>query len=183
VVSQRYIGPFRVRLNGGRPRVLSFPFAARKLASGSRRTGHPPVDDTPRQGYIARLPLLRRDLLARSACCPGGGIGRRAGFRYLWPQGRESSSLFLGTNTIGFFAALRHLLLREGKRGANWCLRLRHAAPGPREACRCAASAARGPVRLIVSGQAFFRNRPMGVTPSQPLVGDPWQSCEKGRLF
>ena len=25
--------------------------------------------------------------------CPGGGIGRRAGFRYLWPQGRGSSSL------------------------------------------------------------------------------------------
>src|SRR5208283_3485460 len=30
--------------------------------------------------------------------CPGGGIGRRAGFRYLWPQGRGSSSLLLGTN-------------------------------------------------------------------------------------
>ncbi len=29
---------------------------------------------------------------------PGGGIGRRAGFRYLWPQGRGSSSLLLGTN-------------------------------------------------------------------------------------
>src|SRR6185437_14242723 len=29
--------------------------------------------------------------------CPGGGIGRRAGFRYLWPQGRGSSSLLLGT--------------------------------------------------------------------------------------
>src|SRR5690606_36209154 len=28
---------------------------------------------------------------------PGGGIGRRAGFRYLWPQGRGSSSLLLGT--------------------------------------------------------------------------------------
>ena len=28
---------------------------------------------------------------------PGGGIGRRAGFRCLWPQGRGSSSLLLGT--------------------------------------------------------------------------------------
>src|SRR5512132_1214516 len=32
--------------------------------------------------------------------CPGGGIGRRAGFRYLWPRGRGSSSLLLGTITI-----------------------------------------------------------------------------------
>ena len=32
--------------------------------------------------------------------CPGGGIGRRAGFRYLWPQGRGSSSLLLGTISI-----------------------------------------------------------------------------------
>src|SRR5215475_13283243 len=31
------------------------------------------------------------------SCCPGGGIGRRAGFRYLWPKGRGSSSLLLGT--------------------------------------------------------------------------------------
>ena len=31
------------------------------------------------------------------AACPGGGIGRRAGFRYLWPQGCGSSSLLLGT--------------------------------------------------------------------------------------
>ena len=30
--------------------------------------------------------------------CPGGGIGRRAGFRCQWPQGRGSSSLLLGTN-------------------------------------------------------------------------------------
>ena len=29
--------------------------------------------------------------------CPGGGIGRRAGFRCQWPQGRGSSSLLLGT--------------------------------------------------------------------------------------
>ena len=29
--------------------------------------------------------------------CPGGGIGRRAGFRCQWPKGRGSSSLLLGT--------------------------------------------------------------------------------------
>ena len=33
---------------------------------------------------------------------PGGGIGRRAGFRYLWPQGRGSSSLLLGTRLRRF---------------------------------------------------------------------------------
>src|ERR1700683_2081025 len=32
-----------------------------------------------------------------AAECPGGGIGRRAGFRYLWQQCRGSSSLLLGT--------------------------------------------------------------------------------------
>ena len=32
-----------------------------------------------------------------ASSCPGGGIGRRAGFRYLWPQGFGSSSLLLGT--------------------------------------------------------------------------------------
>src|SRR6202007_1469177 len=30
--------------------------------------------------------------------CPGGGIGRRAGFRYLWQKCRGSSSLLLGTS-------------------------------------------------------------------------------------
>src|SRR3954451_6165053 len=29
--------------------------------------------------------------------CPGGGIGRRAGFRCQWLNGREGSSPFLGT--------------------------------------------------------------------------------------
>src|SRR5579863_1777632 len=29
--------------------------------------------------------------------CPDGGIGRRAGFRYLWPKGRGGSSPLLGT--------------------------------------------------------------------------------------
>lgn len=35
--------------------------------------------------------------LVPSSPCPNGGIGRRAGFRSLWPQGRVSSSLILGT--------------------------------------------------------------------------------------
>ena len=34
---------------------------------------------------------------ADRATCPGGGIGRRAGFRYLWQKCRGSSSLLLGT--------------------------------------------------------------------------------------
>src|SRR5271156_6541188 len=38
--------------------------------------------------------------LSRTNGCPGGGIGRRAGFRDLWPQGRGSSSLLLGTNSF-----------------------------------------------------------------------------------
>ena len=32
--------------------------------------------------------------------CPGGGIGRRAGFRCQWPLGRGSSSLLLGTTIM-----------------------------------------------------------------------------------
>ncbi len=31
---------------------------------------------------------------------PDGGIGRRAGFRYQWPQGRGGSSPFLGTKSM-----------------------------------------------------------------------------------
>ena len=36
--------------------------------------------------------------------CPGGGIGRRAGFRCQWLHGREGSSPFLGTT---FFPEIR----------------------------------------------------------------------------
>jgi len=32
--------------------------------------------------------------------CPSGGIGRRARFRAVWPQGRRSSTLLLGTRLI-----------------------------------------------------------------------------------
>jgi hypothetical protein len=52
------------------------------------------IDAAPGQGYTARPP---DGPPARATGCPGGGIGRRAGFRYLWPQGRGSSSLLLGT--------------------------------------------------------------------------------------
>ena len=49
------------------------------------------------QGYTARPP---DGPPWWATGCPGGGIGRRAGFRYLWPQGRGSSSLLLGTNPV-----------------------------------------------------------------------------------
>ena len=41
---------------------------------------------------------------------PGGGIGRHAGFRYLWPQGRGSSSLLLGTISIEITLNQHHIL-------------------------------------------------------------------------
>ncbi len=50
-------------------------------------------------GYIARPPFCPR--LSWTNGCPDGGIGRRAGFRYLWPQGRGSSSFLPGTKTGG----------------------------------------------------------------------------------
>src|SRR5690606_20620560 len=76
----------------------------------------PPILEVPDrlvnvwQAHPTHLPLRRNErimLTGRGApitSCPasprspGGGIGRRAGFRYLWPQGRGSSSLLLGTN-------------------------------------------------------------------------------------
>jgi hypothetical protein len=44
---------------------------------------------------LSRMNLKTVMLLAVMG--PGGGIGRRAGFRYLWGQPRGSSSLLLGT--------------------------------------------------------------------------------------
>src|SRR5580693_4167685 len=55
------------------------------------------IDAAPGQGYTARPP---DGPPGWATGCPGGGIGRRAGFRYLWPQGRGSSSLLLGTSTL-----------------------------------------------------------------------------------
>src|SRR5882757_5639829 len=52
-------------------------------------------------GSVMKIPAFKA-----AHKCPGGGIGRRAGFRYLWPKGRESSSLFLGT--------IRRLLIGPG---------------------------------------------------------------------
>ena len=46
--------------------------------------------------FVAILTPAMRGTFA-DASCPGGGIGRRAGFRCQWPQGRGSSSLLLGT--------------------------------------------------------------------------------------
>src|SRR4051794_8987231 len=46
--------------------------------------------------FAKRRPM--RPALARSGgASPGGGIGRRAGFRCQWLNGREGSSPFLGT--------------------------------------------------------------------------------------
>ena len=69
-------------------RSLKLLFFARRhrLAPFTRRRD--PADRRRRLVWLSWRP-----------CCPGGGIGRRAGFRYLWPQGRGSSSLLLGTIT------------------------------------------------------------------------------------
>ena len=32
--------------------------------------------------------------------CPDGGIGRRAGLKHLWPQGRAGSTPALGTTPL-----------------------------------------------------------------------------------
>src|ERR1700749_3842805 len=39
-------------------------------------------------------------ILSNRPQCPGGGIGRRAGFRCQWLNGREGSSPFLGTTPL-----------------------------------------------------------------------------------
>ena len=53
---------------------------------------------------------LRRDIGEdyHLSKCPGGGIGRRAGFRCQWLNGREGSSPFLGT--IRLFAEVQRSL-------------------------------------------------------------------------
>src|SRR5512134_178181 len=54
-----------------------------------------PIDRPKGRAYLRAVGRGgRRDSSYRR---PGGGIGRRAGFRYLWPRGRGSSSLLLGT--------------------------------------------------------------------------------------
>lgn len=59
--------------------------------------------------------------------CPGGGIGRRAGFRYQWLNGRGGSSPLLGTNQVqnppqgGFFAFKSNDLRINPSKAINYC--------------------------------------------------------------
>src|SRR5271168_3855456 len=80
--------------------VVSLPLRSdtprKRTSQGAVYLSPETVDATAGGGYIARPPFCPH--LSRTNCCPDGGIGRRAGFRYLWPQGRGSSSLLLGTN-------------------------------------------------------------------------------------
>src|SRR3546814_12599378 len=74
------------------------------VAEAARRAGLDPAK--ARAIYIEKSPalpfqilddLLMETMPAPKHTCPGGGIGRRAGFRCQWPQGRDGSSPFLGT--------------------------------------------------------------------------------------
>ena len=52
-------------------------------------------------------------------------FGRRAGFRYLWPQGRGSSSLLLGTNLYPGSLSFRHELSSSSMTGRTLSARQR----------------------------------------------------------
>ena len=58
-----------------------------------------PLDTPPKAAWQSRFAVDKKIAAAitRPRKCPGGGIGRRAGFRCQWPLGRGSSSLLLGT--------------------------------------------------------------------------------------
>src|SRR6201996_5233057 len=60
-------------------------------------------------------------ILTNRPQCPGGGIGRRAGFRCQWLNGREGSSPFLGTTP--FSERLKSLF--SGARGSVLAARFR----------------------------------------------------------
>ena len=47
--------------------------------------------------------------------CPGGGIGRRAGFRCQWPLGRGSSSLLLGTTHLMYITDISAFYVLTGQ--------------------------------------------------------------------
>src|ERR1700761_3007403 len=47
--------------------------------------------------YLTSARPIRSKRAHAQVACPGGGIGRRAGFRCQWLNGREGSSPFLGT--------------------------------------------------------------------------------------
>ncbi len=83
------------------------------IASVRRTTSLGRLLTIPRVRDTSRVPHLRARW-ARRACCPGGGIGRRAGFRDPWPQGRESSSSFLGTTgTIPTFEGTTQFMVER----------------------------------------------------------------------
>ena len=50
-----------------------------------------------------------------SPLCPGGGIGRRAGFRCQWPLGRGSSSLLLGTTHLMYITDISAFYVLTGQ--------------------------------------------------------------------
>src|SRR5262249_32682056 len=56
---------------------------------------------------------IRSNRPRAATACPGGGIGRRAGFRCQWLHGREGSSPFLGTTPQPKW--LKSLICRESE--------------------------------------------------------------------
>lgn len=53
------------------------------------------------------LEFEKKDLLLHPSSRPGGGIGRRAGFRCQWLNGRGGSSPLLGTTPLPSFFGSR----------------------------------------------------------------------------
>src|SRR5579871_302884 len=106
------------------PKTVATLRVAMKLISEIRPPDKPPIispqDAQCRKAAIAgnqwltqRHPRVTSRALptprapAAPILCPGGGIGRRAGFRYLWQKCRGSSSLLLGTRDQAFSAGLQ----------------------------------------------------------------------------
>jgi hypothetical protein len=98
----------RDRRRGGRKRALAQhrPDAghhrARQFFLGWQQR-HRRVFRTRLLGHRGTCLLTRprpRDISRIHDTCPGGGIGRRAGFRCQWPQGRGGSSPLLGTSFL-----------------------------------------------------------------------------------
>ena len=84
----------------------------RRPATSQPRWGAAGAIDTARPGGYPLAPRFEHTMTDRSVAptiapqrrrtfsAQVAEFGRRAGFRYLWPQGRGSSSLLLGTNPI-----------------------------------------------------------------------------------
>src|SRR5579864_3020581 len=68
-----------------------------QLGSSCAAPRLPPTPAAMQDGRVAVDIAGGQAYLRPTVKCPGGGIGRRAGFRYLWQQCRGSSSLLLGT--------------------------------------------------------------------------------------